>query len=149
MIKQIRFVRKGVGMSYSKEDLEKRIKKLVKEEKKYGICIITPNESIVREILDVITEGNRKSVYEMNEENEKFFEGKDENCFYRYLKYNYKERDCNLQNKMRHEIEFWTQKDDLKHFLILQIPEEPLGYLDLHFGQVEHFDELFMTAYMN
>ena len=147
-MKQIRFMRKGVGMVYKKEDLERLIKKLIKEKKKYGICIITTNEEEVKEILDEIVEGERQMVYEMNEENEKYFEGKDESCPYRYLRYNFKERNIENQNKMRHEIEFWTQKDDLGHFLILQIPDEPLGYLDLHFGQVEHFDELFMTAYM-
>ena len=141
-------MRKGVGMVYKKEDLERLIKKLIKEKKKYGICIITTNEEEIKEILDEIVEGERQMVYEMNEENEKYFEGKDENCPYRYLRYNFKERNIENQNKMRHEIEFWTQKDDLGHFLILQIPDEPLGYLDLHFGQVEHFDELFMTAYM-
>lgn len=141
-------MRKGVGMVYKKEDLERLIKKLIKEKKKYGICIITTNEEEVKEILDEIVEGERQMVYEMNEENEKYFEGKDESCPYRYLRYNFKERNIENQNKMRHEIEFWTQKDDLGHFLILQIPDEPLGYLDLHFGQVEHFDELFMTAYM-
>ena len=141
-------MRKGVGMVYKKEDLERLIKKLIKEKKKYGICIITTKEEEVKEILNEIVEGERQMVYEMNEENEKYFEGKDESCPYRYLRYNFKERNIENQNKMRHEIEFWTQKDDLGHFLILQIPDEPLGYLDLHFGQVEHFDELFMTAYM-
>ena len=115
-MKQIRFVRKSVGMVYKKEEIEKLIKELIRGKKKYGICIITPNENVIREILDVVTEGNKENVYEMNEENEKYFKGKDENCPYRYLRYNYKEKDCNLQNKMRHEIEFWTQKDDLKHF---------------------------------
>lgn len=147
-MKQIRFKRKGVAMVYQKEEIERLIKKLMKEKKKYGICIITSNEEGVKEVLNQVIEGERQMVYEMNEEGEKYFEGKDESCPYRYLRYNYKGRDFGLQNKMRHEIEFWTQKEDLEHFLILQLPEEPLGYLDLHFGQVEHFDELFMTAYM-